>query len=288
VEELCRHFNIQTANPCAVLTQDHAKKKCTAVRALSDRYNRSNIHLVELESTLASLNTLYIGNELALYEFFLEAVNLKDIQDDLLATRAALDTMEEQIGAFQLKMPEYEEVAVKAQADFDGAVALRKLNTDRGKLERLLVWSCFNDRERRIDKEECEEAKARESINIMAKEQRNANDEQRKLQMQLAAATSEKDGLFCQLEDISKHGKWLKDNNIKEKKELKHAERALQSAADEIEQAKEHRAQAQKRLDEQLTSLKANQKSQRAQIERERAHLDGEVADLESALKVAE
>lgn len=289
VEELCRHFNIQAANPCAVLTQDHAKKFLHSGACSSRRMPPGQaIDLGQGAFKTPIHPPTLLGNESSLYEFFLEAANLKEIQDDLLATRAALDTMEEQIGAFQLKMPEYEEAAVKAQADFDGAVALRKLDTDRSKLERLLVWSCFNDRERRIEEEERGEANARDTIITVAEEQRNANVEQKNLEIQLAAATSEKDDLFRQLEDVSKHGKHLKEVNGKERKEIKHAERILHGIADEIEQAQENRAQAQKRLDEQLASLKANQKSQQAQFERQRAQLNQDVAHLECALQVAE
>jgi chromosome segregation ATPase len=219
----------------------------------------------------------YLGNESSLYEFFLEAANLKEIQDDLLATRSALDTMEQQIGAFELKMPEYEEAAQKAQADYDGAVALRKLDTDRDALERLLVWSCFNDRERKIEEEQRKETEAKQTISTVTAEQTQLNNEQKEMEEQFAAASLEKDDLFRQLEDASRNGKQLKEINSKEKKEVKAADRDLKTCADEIEQATENRAQAQKRLDEQLSLLKANQKSQQAQFERERAMLDGEV-----------
>ena len=51
--ELCTHFNIQANNPCALLTQEHAKK------------------------------FLHHGNENDRYKFFLQAANLESRQHDL-------------------------------------------------------------------------------------------------------------------------------------------------------------------------------------------------------------
>lgn len=58
VEELCEHFNIQCENPCALLTQEAAKK------------------------------FLHNGTEDTRYKFFLEAANLQSRRVDLLGTQA--------------------------------------------------------------------------------------------------------------------------------------------------------------------------------------------------------
>jgi len=58
VEELCEHFNIQCENPCALLTQEAAKK------------------------------FLHNGTEGTRYKFFLEAANLQLQRVDLLGTKA--------------------------------------------------------------------------------------------------------------------------------------------------------------------------------------------------------
>jgi len=88
-------------------------------------------------------------------------------------------------------MPEYEEAAAKAQSEYDGAVALRKLGADRVDLERLLAWSSYNDDERRLSDEEAREAAARETLKSASKEAREATEEQTKLETQRKAAAAE-------------------------------------------------------------------------------------------------
>ena len=58
MEELCEHFNIQCENPCALLTQEAAKK------------------------------FLHNGTEDTRYKFFLEAANLQSRRVHLLGTQA--------------------------------------------------------------------------------------------------------------------------------------------------------------------------------------------------------
>lgn len=64
LDELCSHMNIQAANPCALLTQEHAKK------------------------------FLHNGNEEDRYRFFLEAANMATRKTDLLAARANIEVCE--------------------------------------------------------------------------------------------------------------------------------------------------------------------------------------------------
>jgi len=225
------------------------------------------------------------GNETSLYEFFLEAANLKIIKDELLQTNTLIQSMTTKIDTFEAKMPEYEEAAAKAQSEYDGAVALRKLGADRVDLERLLAWSSYNDGERRLSDEEAREAAARETLESATKEAREATEEQNKLETQVKAVTAERDDLFRQLQDVAKQGQHLKAANIKEKKDLRQAERALEAVADETSTARENLLDAQKRLDVQLSSLEANQKSQQAKLERERVALDEKQAALVSELQ---
>mmetsp|Transcript_27334 Transcript_27334/g.83084 ORF Transcript_27334/g.83084 Transcript_27334/m.83084 type:complete len:966 (+) Transcript_27334:623-3520(+) len=228
------------------------------------------------------------GNESSLYEFYLEAANLKIIQDELRGAKAALETTDQQIEAFETKMPEYEEAAARAKAEYDGAIALKKLDSDREELERLLVWSCFNDRLRQIEENKEALQMARRSLSEIGEEQRALNEKQNSIQAEQSAACREKDDLFKQLEDVSKLGKGLKERSSKEKKEIKQAERALLAVTEDIELSKKNHEQAQLRLERQLATLEADQKAQQAELARQRTELDGEAAMLGDKISQAQ
>lgn len=90
-------MNIQAGNPCAMLTQEAAK-----------RY-------------------LHAGNDSTRYTFFLEAANLQDVKEELTKTQNSIKEMTEKISKFEVEMVDFERKAEKAKEEFEGALALKQL-----------------------------------------------------------------------------------------------------------------------------------------------------------------
>ena len=98
IEELCSFFNIQAANPCALLTQEAAKK------------------------------FLHQGNDGDRYKFFLQAANLASQQEDLAEARAALVEMRERIVVVEADIEErLQPAAEEAREEYDGAKTLQQM-----------------------------------------------------------------------------------------------------------------------------------------------------------------
>ena len=88
VEELNLHYNIQADNPCSLLTQEAAKK------------------------------FLHNGNEEDRYRFFLGAANLGTQKQDLMSAQVNLVNMQEKTEKAQQRIPEFEEYARAAKAEY--------------------------------------------------------------------------------------------------------------------------------------------------------------------------
>ena len=80
IDELCTHLNVQASNPCALLTQEHAKK------------------------------FLHNGNEEDRYKFFLQAANLESRKADLNDTRENVELLKKRLGRAQEGMADRAEV----------------------------------------------------------------------------------------------------------------------------------------------------------------------------------
>jgi hypothetical protein len=93
-EQMCVHFNIQANNPCVLLTQEHAKA------------------------------FLHKGNEHDRYKFFLQAANLETRKNDLAATLANVQLLEQRLHRAEAGMADKIEFAEKAQAEYEGAERL--------------------------------------------------------------------------------------------------------------------------------------------------------------------
>ena len=104
IEELCSFFNIQAANPCALLTQEAAKK------------------------------FLHQGNDGDRYKFFLQAANLASQQEDLAEARAALVEMRERIVVASADIEErLQPAAEQAREEYDGAKTLQQMQHKKEK-----------------------------------------------------------------------------------------------------------------------------------------------------------
>ena len=123
IDELCSHLNVQASNPCALLTQEHAKK------------------------------FLHKGDAEARYRFFLQAANLDSRKNDLNATMQNVDLLKHRLARAEEGMADKREVARKAQAELDGAVKLRELQLRLEEFEPMLGWALVGQKEDELDAE---------------------------------------------------------------------------------------------------------------------------------------
>ena len=127
--ELCTHFNIQANNPCALLTQEHAKK------------------------------FLHHGDEGARYQFFLQAANLESRKHDLNATMQNVELLQSRLARAEAGMAEKKEIARKCQETYDGAKKLKELAAEEETFEALLGWA-LSEKEMELEEEEARSAGA--------------------------------------------------------------------------------------------------------------------------------
>jgi len=255
VSRLCEHFNIKADNPCAVLTQEHAKK-----------FLHGN------------------NNEVTLYDFFLEASNLKDMKEKHQQTLSMIEKAKADVEAAEAKLPMYEEAAAKAKAEYDGAVALKRMDAQLEELEKVGMWACIADREKRLEAQSAAEAEAEADLRKNTQEYSAARDEFKAQEKALQEAQAEADDLMKQAQDASSSGKALLEAQNKRKKSIKLAQRAATTARDEGQALEEQIAQAKLRLDGYLEDLEKNQQTQRAALERDRLEAEEEVAALQRAI----
>jgi len=121
LEKLLDHMNVLIANPCVVMTQDHART--------------------------------FLGGSVSdgkKYELFMKATMLDQVIYNLNTTKASLDKM---FDLLQLKIKEYrkQEKALKGLEDkIEEARRLEDVRTQRDALEALIAWGQIFEEDRRI------------------------------------------------------------------------------------------------------------------------------------------
>ena len=154
--ELCTHFNIQANNPCALLTQEHAKK------------------------------FLHHGDEGARYQFFLQAANLESRKHDLNATMQNVELLQSRLARAEAGMAEKKEIARKCQETYDGAKKLKELAAEEETFEALLGWALIGEKEMELEEEEKREAQALEDEERAKAEAEQAHGNQKQLEDEVA------------------------------------------------------------------------------------------------------
>ena len=95
------HLNVQASNPCALLTQEHAKK------------------------------FLHNGNEEDRYRFFLEAANMATRKVDLLSAKQNIDLLGVRLERAEKGMEEKREIAKATREEYEGAKQLKQARRAR-------------------------------------------------------------------------------------------------------------------------------------------------------------
>ena len=203
-EKLCTHLNIQANNPCALLTQEHAKK------------------------------FLHYGNEEDRYKFFLQAANMDSRKTDLNSTRESVELFQARLGRAQDAMKDKREIAEAAQREYDGAKKLKMLEDKLLEFEPLLGWALVGEKERELTtlEEQLAEAAAKEAEAKSEAESKH-NEQQR---MEEAVADLEKRLGKAQndVQKIATDGERTKTKATSVQKALKKARKQVVELTDNI------------------------------------------------------
>jgi len=179
-----------------------------------------------------------------LYDFFLEASNLKDMKEKHQQTLSMIEKAKADVEAAEAKLPTYEEAAAKAKAEYDGAVALKRMDAQLEELNKVAMWACIAEREKRLEAQSAAEAAAEADLRKNTQEHSAARDEFKAQEKALQEAQAEADDLMKQAQDASSSGKALLEAQNKRKKSIKLAQRAATTARDEGQTLEEQITQA--------------------------------------------
>ena len=257
-ELLCAHFNIQANNPCALLTQEHAKK------------------------------FLHKGDAEARYRFFLQAANLDSRKNDLNATMQNVELLKHRLARAEEGMADKREVARKAQAEFEGASKLRELNQRLEEFEPMLGWALVGQKEDELDAEKKELVEAQEA------EKQALNDAETAKERLLAIEkdVADKERAFRNLSDkVAEFAKRAEREGgaFKEAgKALKRKKREVAAMGEQLEDVEAGLAETSAQYEEASGALAQNQDRAARQRREKREAAARRVLEAEEAEKAAQ
>jgi len=237
VEELNLHYNIQADNPCSLLTQEAAKK------------------------------FLHNGNEEDRYRFFLGAANLGTQKQDLMSAQVNLVNMQEKTEKAQQRIPEFEEYARAAKAEYDGAKQLKELERMKEQMEPMVAWAQVAAKEREHAQLELDAATADQGVGQAQAKCDALEAELASLEEQKKAAEGVLGELFQEMERLTKETQQAAAAAKEPQKKMKEAARNAESA-------KEDHANAQQALEmakDTLTHLENTLQDRQQALAAERA-----------------
>ena len=254
IEELCSFFNIQAANPCALLTQEAAKK------------------------------FLHQGNDGDRYKFFLQAANLASQQEDLAEARAALVEMRERIVVVEADIEErLQPAAEEAREEYDGAKTLQQMQHKKEKMEPMIAWGAINDKDKELAqlRAALEQAKA-------AREAQRAEFDAHQTAVQKAtedteAIEREVEALDAKVEEASNEGKKAMAVARELKQKLKDSQAGQKRAEADRVQAQSEVEEAEAEQERALADLEKNAKSVAAKKARERQALEQQLGGADAS-----
>ena len=210
--ELCLHFNIQADNPCALLTQEHAKK------------------------------FLHQGNEADRYRFFLQAANLESRQHDLLQTEQNVKHLKEKLERATEQMSEKEEIARKAQADYEGAKKLKEIQKQIDLHETMLGWALVSEKERELEQKQAAMRAAIEREQQAKDSTFEADEKRRDLEEELAIAEKKYQAASKEHEQFGNKAQQHHERAKKALKEMKSAKKELDVLREQLEEKRQDAA----------------------------------------------
>ena len=210
--ELCLHFNIQADNPCALLTQEHAKK------------------------------FLHQGNEADRYRFFLQAANLESRQHDLLQTEQNVKHLKEKLERATEQMSEKEEIAREAQADYEGAKKLKEIQKQIDLHETMLGWALVSEKERELEQKQAAMRAAIEREQQAKDSTFEADEKRRDLEEELAIAEKKYQAASKEHEQFGNKAQQHHERAKKALKEMKSAKKELDVLREQLEEKRQDAA----------------------------------------------
>lgn len=248
VEELNLHYNIQADNPCSLLTQEAAKK------------------------------FLHNGNEEDRYRFFLGAANLGTLKQDLMSAQVNLVTMQEKTEKAQQRIPEHEEYARVAKAEYDGAVQLKELEQMKERMEPMLAWAQVAAKEREHAQLELDAAAADQGVgqaqakcDALEAELASLEEQKNAAERDLGELLSEQERLTTETQQAAAAAK---EPQKKMKEAARNAENASTDHADALsalEVAKETLTHLENTLQDRQQALAAERAARRRSCEEQMA-----------------
>ena len=249
VEELNLHYNIQADNPCSLLTQEAAKK------------------------------FLHNGNEEDRYRFFLGAANLGTQKQDLMSAQVNLVAMQEKTEKAQRMIPEFEEYARAAKAEYDGAVQLKELEQMKEQMEPMVAWAQVAAKEREHGQLELDAATADQGVGQAQAKCDALEAELADLEEQKKAAEGELGELLSEQERLTKETQQAAAAAKEPQKKMKEAARnADQQASDHadaqraLEVAKETLTHLENTLQDRQQALAAERAAKQRSLKEQIAH----------------
>ena len=252
--ELCTHFNIQANNPCALLTQEHAKK------------------------------FLHHGDEGARYQFFLQAANLESRKHDLNATMQNVELLQSRLARAEAGMAEKKEIARKCQETYDGAKKLKELAAEEETFEALLGWALIGEKEMELEEEEKREAQALEDEERAKAEAEQAHGNQKQLEDEVAKLEREYQKAVDAITKFSASGEKAQKQVTEKLKEVKKAKKHVAALAEELTETEYQEGLADEQYKRDFNALESTQNKAQVEHMRKRQTLQNEVFEHEARL----
>eukprot|EP01116_Phalansterium_solitarium_P009178 TRINITY_DN23213_c0_g1_i1.p1 TRINITY_DN23213_c0_g1~~TRINITY_DN23213_c0_g1_i1.p1 ORF type:complete len:1122 (-),score=470.20 TRINITY_DN23213_c0_g1_i1:139-3504(-) len=117
LELVLEQFNIQINNPCAILMQDTSREFLTQTKGTK------------------------------LYEFFLKATQLDDIQRSFISTNDNLQQMKIQIAKNRKQLPDMRTEFEKIEREYSGLQELEKMQRHQTQLKAMMAWALLKEAE---------------------------------------------------------------------------------------------------------------------------------------------
>ena len=251
--EMCSHFNIQANNPCALLTQEHAKK------------------------------FLHHGDEEARYKFFLQAANLESRKHDLNMTLQNVELLKARLSRAEEGMAEKMEYAKACQAAYDNAVKLKQLAKKEESFEALLGWAHVGDKERELEEEVKKEEAARREEDEAKADADAAHGKQTALEDALQAKEKEHSKAHAEITKLGSEGEKTRQRFSEIGKEVKKAKKAVVQLEADLESEEQVAATLEEQYTSDLAALEDTQSAAQAAQMRRRHDLNEEIRVGENA-----
>jgi len=252
--ELSSHFNIQANNPCALLTQEHAKK------------------------------FLHQGNEEDRYRFFLQAANLETRKADLNQTHQNVALLSDKLEAAKLGMVEKEEFARRCQAEFEGAKKLKEIQKQVDEFEPLLGWAMVAQKERELEAHkqtaDAAESKVKEDEAICS----SANDSRISLEEELAAKERESIEARKKLDDFGKRAERMRAQAMVARKESKKAKKEVEEIEDMLMGEQQNLVNTKHEYDQAFSALEGSEHAASVQHAQHVRQVSEEASRFEGAI----